>query len=103
MPSRWNEWLEGHDEAPPMPNLGPLQWYADLFLEIGRVDSSEMGMAPISFRELEALGRIEHLERDDIRALRAMSSAYVRGYGRGDDALRVPIWNGENLWPTLQR
>lgn len=95
--SRWNEWLTGQGETPPLPDLGPLQFYAELFSEAGRVEINDNGRQPLSWVALEAFGRVMSLERDDVRALRAMSDAYLSEYRAGDNALRLPPWNGEPL------
>lgn len=81
-----------------MPSLGHMEYLGRLFIEAGRVSSNGMGMSPLSFIELEAFARLESLDLEDVRSLRAMSAAYVDGYTQGANALAVPPWDGEPLW-----
>lgn len=91
--------MEGHTEPPPLPDLGPLEFYATLFAKMGRIKNNGMGLEAMPISEVEAFGRVECLDLEDVRTLRAMSVAYMNAYRAGDDALRLPPWDGKSLWP----
>lgn len=78
-----------------MPDLGHLGFMAVLFMRSGKVGPSGMGIAPLSYLEIEAFGRIEPgVAQDDMRLLREMSVAFVDWLHMGKDVFCEPPWDG---------
>ncbi len=81
--------------AVPMPPLSePAQELLGLLLEVGPAVGGGMGMAPLSFAELQAFQGTAGYELTpwEARTLRRLSQVYVAGVSEGEDPNAPPPW-----------
>lgn len=79
-----------------MPDMGSLAFMGVLFSKSGRFTRGGMDIAPLSYAELEAFGRVEvGITTDDMRLLRAMSVGFVEWLSYGKDVFCEPPWAGD--------
>lgn len=74
-----------------IPDLGAARYLLDLLFEVGPVQSTGMGLGPLSWQEIMAfaLATNEITEPWELRALRTMSEAYLAELDRGKSLLCI--------------
>lgn len=66
-------------------------------MEMGRVCQSGMGLAPLTFAEIDAFSRAVYpLDPREAVTIRHMSSAYLDALRKGVNPFFIPPWDGES-------
>lgn len=93
--TRFDEYQRGHGKPPPLPDLGPLEYLAQVFDATGRGYGNGMAFTPLPYSELTGLAWAENLTRQEARIIRAMSVAFVGMYHHAKSPFILPPWDGD--------